>query len=108
MTVHEKFAEDMRNAGIVTTSYSGRFYWDGPAARSDEHNGPTLQEIIKKTAVPLQWDALNSNYIVYPVGEANAEWNDSVGEAGDDEVQSDGYNDGYAAKAPKDVDEEDE
>ena len=108
MTVHEKFVEDMHTAGIVTTSYFGRFYWQGPAARSDQHNGPTLQDIIKNTAVPLQWDALNSNYIVYPVGRARAEWNGSVADSGDDEVESDGYNDGYAAKVPKDADEEDE
>ena len=59
----------------------GPFFWEGPAARSDQQNGPTLQDIIKKTAVPLQWEALNSNYIVYPVGKADVEWKDA--ETGD-------------------------
>ena len=50
MTVHEKFVEDMSAAGIVTAAYLGRFFWKGPAARSDQQNGPTLQDIIKHTA----------------------------------------------------------
>src|SRR5579864_4983412 len=77
MTVHEKFVEDMDAAGIVTAAYSGRFFWDGPAARSDQQNGPTLQDIIKRTAVPLQWDSLGSNCIVYPIGKAKAGWRDA-------------------------------
>ena len=107
MTVHEKFVEDMRVAGIVTAAYHGRFFWEGPAARSDQRNGPTLQDIIKKTAVPLQWDALNSNYIVYPVGRVKAGWNDNVADP-EGEEGPDGYSDAYAAKTSKDDDEEDE
>ena len=105
MTVHEKFVEDMAAAGIVTAAYLGRFFWEGPAARSDQQNGPTLQDIIGATAVPLQWEALNSNYIVYPVGKAG--WNDNVTDAEVEEVQPDGYKDAYAAKTPKDVEDED-
>ena len=75
MTVHAKFVADMDAAGIVTAAYHGRFYWVGPAARSDEQNGPTLQGIIGETAVPLQWDSVDSNYMVYPVGKASAEDN---------------------------------
>ena len=101
MTVHEKFVEDMGAAGIVTAAYLGRFFWEGPAARSDQQNGPTLQDIIKKTTVPLQWDALNSNYIVYPAGQAGAD------SEADDEEQ-DGYIDGYAARNHNGTDEEDE
>jgi hypothetical protein len=108
MTVHEKFVEDMRAAGIATAAYRGRFFWDGPAARSDQQNGPTLQDIIKHTVVPLQWDALNSNYIVYPVGQAQAGWKDAWAGSESDEVEGDGYKDAYAAKAPKDGDEDDE
>jgi hypothetical protein len=108
MTVHEKFVEDMDNAGIATAAYHGRFFWQGPAARSDQQNGPTLQDIVKGTAVPLQWDALNSNFVVYPVGEAGARWKDTGADSEGDEVERDGYNDAYAAKTPKDRDEEDE
>jgi hypothetical protein len=106
MTVHEKFVEDMEIAGISTVAYRGRFFWDGPAARSDQRNGPTLQDIIKKTAVPLQWDALNSNYVVYPIGEAKAGWKDAGADSEGDEVERNGYKDAYAAKIPKDVEDE--
>jgi hypothetical protein len=108
MTVHEKFVEDMRVAEIVTAPYRGRFFWEGPATRSDQQNGPTLQDIIKKTTVPLQWEALNSNYIVYPVGKAGARWKDTGADSEGDEVERDGYNDAYAAKTSKDGDEENE
>jgi len=107
MTVQEKFVEDMDGAGIDTEGYCGRFFWEGPAARSDEQNGPTLLDIIKVTAVPLQWDRLDCNYIVYPVGKAEAGWNDKVADSEDDDVERDGYNDAYAAKHPKDNGEED-
>ena len=107
MTVHEKFVEDMDGAGIHTEAYLGRFFWEGPAARSDEQNGPTLSNIIRATSVPLQWDRLDSNYIVYPVGKAKAGWNGKVADSEDEEGERDGYNDGYAAKTPKDIDEED-
>jgi hypothetical protein len=108
MTVHQKFVEDMEIAGIKTAAYRGRFFWEGPAARCDRQNGPTLQDIVKETAIPLQWDNLDSNYIVYPVGKADAEWDAGVADSEDDEVERDGYNDAYAAKSPKDGDEEDE
>jgi hypothetical protein len=106
MTVHEKFVEDMRTAGIVTAAYRGRFFWEGPAARSDQQNGPTLQDIIKRTAVPLQWDSLDSNYMVYPIGRAKARWKDAEADSESDEVEPDGYKDAYAAKIPKDVEDE--
>ena len=106
MTVHEKFVADMNGAGIRTEAYRGRFFWEGPAARSDERNGPTLLDIIKVTVVPLQWDRMDLNYIVYPVGKAEERWNDSVADSEDEEGEVDGYNDAYAAKAPKNDDEE--
>jgi len=108
MTVHQKFVQDMDHAGIATAAYRGRFFWDGPAARSDQQLGPTLQEIVDKTLVPLQWDSMASNYIVYPVGGAKAKWNANVPDSEDDEVERDGYNDGYAAKTSKDEDSEDD
>jgi hypothetical protein len=107
MTVHEKFVEDMKEAGIHTEGYRGRFFWEGPAARSDQQNGPTLQDIIKETFVPLQWDSLDSNYMVYPVGQARAPWKDSVTDSDDEEVAPDGYNDAYEAKSGKDYGEDD-
>ena len=108
VTVHEKFIEDMEIAGISTAAYHGRFFWEGPAARSDQRNGPTLQDIINKTAVPLQWDNLDSNFIVYPVGETRVGRKDVGADSENDEVERDGYKDAYAAKTPKDGDDEDE
>ena len=108
MTSHKKFILDMDAAGIVTAAYLGRFFWEGPAARSDQLNGPTLRDIITRTTVPLQWDSLASNYVVYPVGQAKAGWNDHMAVSDDDDAEQDGYNDAYAAKIPKDGDEEDE
>lgn len=106
MTVHQKFVEDMGAAGILTAPYQGRFFWEGPAALSDQQKGPTLQDIVNTTAVPLQWDSLASNYIVYPVGRAAAGWKDDVPDS--DDAEPDGYNDAYAAKVHKDDDAEDE
>ena len=108
MTVHQKFVEDMATAGIATAAYLGRFYWEGPAARTDQQNGPTLQDIISKTAVPLQWDSLASNYVVYPVGQLRASWTDTGADSEGDEFEPDGYNDGYAARVSKDEDDEDD
>lgn len=108
VTVHEKFVEDMAVAGIATAPYGGRFFWEGPAARSDQRNGPTLQDIINKTAVPLQWDYFDSNFVVYPVGETKAGWKDVGADLENDEVERDGYKDAYAARTPKVGDEEDE
>ena len=71
-------------AGIHTEAYQGRFFWDGPAARSDQRNGPSLHDIIEKTKIPLQWDRLGSNYIAYPVGKANAGWRDDLADSGSD------------------------
>jgi len=90
MTVHEKFVEDMRVAGIHTEAYCGRFFWQGPAARSHEQNGPTLLDIIKETAVPLQWDRLDFNYVVYPVGKAKAAWNGKVADSEEKKVNRTG------------------
>ena len=98
----------MDAAGIATEVYLGRFFWEGPAARSDQQNGPTLQDIIRNTAVPLQWDSLAPNYVVYPVGEARVGWKDAGTDSEGAEVEPDGYRDGYAAKVQKDDVDEDE
>ena len=108
MTVHEKFVLDMDAAGIATAVYLGRFFWEGPAARSDQQNGPTLHDIVKHTAVPLQWDGVDSNYIVYPVGRVKAGWNDAATDSENDEIELDGYNDAYVARTPKDPDEDED
>ncbi len=60
------FVEDMDAAGYDTEHYWGRFFWRGPAVRTDEDDGPTLQDVIRATSVPVQWDNLGRDYIVYP------------------------------------------
>src|ERR1017187_9483722 len=99
MTVHEKFVEDMDGAGIHTEGYLGRFFWEGPAVRSDEQNGPTLLDINKVTAVPLQWDRLNFNYIVYPVGKAKAGWNGKMADSEDEAAHSNDVDQSFQSDA---------
>ena len=65
------------------------------------------KEFVNKTVVPLQWDNLDSNFIVYPVGETRAGWKDAGAGSENDEVEPDGYKDADAEKRSKDADEED-
>lgn len=62
----------------------------------------------RKRQFSFEWDSLDSNYIVYPVGQASARWNDAGDDREGDEGEADGYNDAYAAKTPKASDEDDE
>jgi hypothetical protein len=62
-----KFVEDLGEAGIETEHYRGRWFWQGPAARTDEGGWPSLQDVIRATDVKLQWDNLGRDWIVYPV-----------------------------------------
>lgn len=62
-----KFVEDMDEAGIETEHYHGRYFWEGPAVRTNEDGGLTLQDVIRATTVGVQWDTMGrSDYIVYP------------------------------------------
>ena len=63
---YEQFIEDMEEAGIEYEEYNGRFFYHGPAVRTNENGFPTLQDVIKTTEVRLQWDNLGSDFIVYP------------------------------------------
>ena len=56
----------METAGYKWEDYNGRYYYHGPAVRTDEDNGPTLQDVIRATKVALQWDNLARDWIVYP------------------------------------------
>ena len=60
----------------------------------------------KHTVPPAS--SVDSNYIVYPVGQANAGWKNNVADSEGEEVESDDYNDAYAAKIPESGDEDDE
>lgn len=58
---YEKFKREMEEAGLEVENYKGRFFWEGPAVRTDD-----LQETLAKTVIPCQWDTLGLGWIVYP------------------------------------------
>lgn len=62
-----QFVEDMRSAGYDVEHYHGRFYWQGPAVRTDEAGTPSLQDVIRATTIPVQWDNMGYDWIVYPI-----------------------------------------
>ena len=68
MDRYAQFRADMEAAGLELEDYKGRYFYDGPAVRTDEsrNEGPDLQEVIRMTTVPVQWDNLGYDYIVYP------------------------------------------
>lgn len=66
---YEQFIEDMKKANIeYDGEYHGRFFYHGPAVRTNEKGFPKLQDIMRATKVDLQWDNLGRNdYIIYPI-----------------------------------------
>ncbi len=61
------FVEDMEAAGFEVEHYHGRFFWRGPAVRTEEPY-VSLQDVMRATSVRLQWDSLGrDDRIVYPV-----------------------------------------
>ena len=67
-----QFVEDMERHGYPVEHYHGRFYWRGPAVRTDEsgedeYGLPTLQDVVRATDVKVQWDNMGHDWIVYPV-----------------------------------------
>ena len=64
---YEQFIEDMEKAGIeYDGEYHGRFFYQGPAVRTNENGFPTRQDVIRATKVELQWDNLGMDFIIYP------------------------------------------
>ena len=61
-----KFEKDMKKAGFPTQEYRGRWSWKGPAVFTNESSGPTLQDVIRTTKVPLQWDSMGLDFVAYP------------------------------------------
>lgn len=65
---YEQFIKDMERVGIeYDGEYKGRFFYHGPAVRTNEEGFPTLQDIIRATKVRLQWDQLGFDFVVYPI-----------------------------------------
>jgi hypothetical protein len=65
---YEQFIEDMEKANIeYDGEYHGRYFYHGPAVRTDEKGFPKLQDVFRATKVELQWDNLGKmDFIVYP------------------------------------------
>ncbi len=61
----EQFEQDMVDADIEVAPYRGRHFYDGPAVRTSR-DGPSLQDVMRATAVAVQWDHLGLNLVVYP------------------------------------------
>ncbi len=60
---YQQFVEEMNQAGFDVEHYEGRFFWSGPAVRTDD-----LQQVLCATKISCQWDNLGLGYIVYPKG----------------------------------------
>lgn len=65
--IYEQFVKDMEKAGIeYDEEYHGRFFYHGPAVRTNENGFPTRQDVIQATKVKLRWDTMGFGFIVYP------------------------------------------
>ncbi len=71
-SVAKQFCNDMEDAGFDVFHYHGRFFWEGPAVVCGD-----LQEVIRATEIPLQWDSMGFDYVIYPKERAKLNENDS-------------------------------
>jgi hypothetical protein len=63
------FAAECEGAGMVVTDYPAKRkagFYDGPAVETNEDGWPRLQDVIRATSMPLQWDNLGLDFVVYP------------------------------------------
>ncbi len=65
---HQQFVADIEAAGLQPEHYRGRFNWEGPACRVDD-----LQDALRATKVPCQWDTMGQGWIVYPKAYAESQ-----------------------------------
>ena len=62
-----KFVKDMQKAGFVVEHYCGRWFYRGPAVRTDVENGIDEQDVIRATRVKIQRDTMGRyDTIIYP------------------------------------------
>ena len=57
----KQFCDEVEEAGLEWRHYQGRFFYAGPAVVVDN-----LQDGIRATTVPVQWDDFGKGHIVYP------------------------------------------
>jgi hypothetical protein len=67
----DQFAADLAGQREVF-HYHGRSMWHGPAVKAGTEAG--LQEVIRTTAVPLQWDSLGEGFVIYPKDSDPRSW----------------------------------
>ena len=61
---YNQFAVDMEDAGYKIEDYEGRNFYSGPAIFIETEE---LQDVIRATAVKLQWDTMGrSGLVIYP------------------------------------------
>jgi len=63
---YNTFIAEIEDAGMEWEDYGGRYFYRGPAVRTNEDEWPTLQDVIRATTVAVQWDNLALDWIVYP------------------------------------------
>ena len=64
---YAQFTTEMEDEMIEVEQYKGRNFYEGPAVRTDEAGGLSLQDVLRATSVRVQWDSLGrSDAIVYP------------------------------------------
>ncbi|MCL4756688.1 MAG: hypothetical protein KJ015_41440 [Myxococcales bacterium] len=57
------FVAEMSRAGRDTRHHNGRHGYSGPAVTADRDD---LQAIIRETTLPLAWEELGLDLIIYP------------------------------------------
>ena len=66
---------------LSTAAYHGRFFWEGPAARSDQQKWANASGHHQQDCSSLFSGIISiSNFIVYPVGQTRAGWKDAGAE----------------------------
>lgn len=56
-----RFRKDMKKAGLEVQEYKGRYFYEGPAVVVKD-----LQDAIRVTDIPLQWDHMGLQWVIYP------------------------------------------
>lgn len=63
---YKVFVRNICKAGMeenLRLRYRGRFFYDGPAC---DTSGYDVSDVVQAAKIPVQWDNLGFDYIVYP------------------------------------------
>jgi hypothetical protein len=64
MERYNRFWDEVRSLGREPYHYQGRNHFRGPAANVSSYD--EIQDIVRKTSMPLQWDNMGLGWVVYP------------------------------------------